>query len=163
MPGIEKYVDPCQFMNTSWKKRWKSSIWKSFTYILKKKKSRKKEGRKRIQSRKLNKEIACEVYSSDCKIFSLAALAEIQLCVLVHALPIRGGVSFATLMFLAWGKTVILFSTSYVWSVTALKVRDVRWSRGMHQQKKSILKHWLHMLQVVVTPLKCLLPNFFFS
>lgn len=145
------------------KKEVKIQHLKEFHIYIKKKKSKKKEGRKRIQSRKLNKEIACEVYSSDCKIFSLAALAEIQLCVLVHALPIRGGVSFATLMFLAWGKTVILFSTSYVWSVTALKVRDVRWSRGMHQQKKSILKHWLHMLQVVVTPLKCLLPNFFFS
>lgn len=66
-------------------------------------------------------------------------------------------------MFLAHGKTVILFSASNVWSVTALKVRGVLWSIGMHQQKKHVFKHQLHTLQVVVAPFKCLLPriNFF--
>lgn len=102
------------------------------------------------------------VYSSDCKIFSLAALGEIQLCVLLHALPIRGGVSFATLTFLAGGKTVILFSASNVWSATALKVRGILWSIEMHPQKKNIFKHQLHTLQVVVAPLKCLLAKIFF-
>lgn len=101
----------------------------SVSHILKKMNPKRKGG-KRPKSRKINKEKACMVYSSDCKIFSLVALGEIQLCVLVHALPIRGGVSFATLTFLAPGKTVILFSTSNVWSVTALKVRSVLWSTG---------------------------------
>lgn len=104
------------------------------------------------------KEKACQVYSSDCKIFSLAALGEIQLCVLVHALPIRGGVSFATLMFLARGKTVILFSASNVWSVTALKVRGVLWSVGMHQQKRIFLSisYMLYRLLWILLKAYCL-------
>lgn len=109
------------------------------------------------------KEKACQVYSSDCKIFSLAALGEIQLCVLVHALPIRGGVSFATLMFLARGKTVILFSASNVWSVTALKVRGVLWSVGMHQQKRIFLSisYMLYRLLWLLLNAYCL--GFFFT
>lgn len=70
-------------------------------HIHSKKNPEKTEGKKRLKSRKINKEEACWVYSSDCEVFSLAALREIKLCVLVHALSIRGGVSFATLMFLA--------------------------------------------------------------
>lgn len=62
-------------------------------------------------------------------------------------------------MFLAQGKTLILFSASNVWSVTALKVRGGLWSIGMHQQKKNVFKHQLRTLQVVVAPFKCLLPR----